>query len=132
VTVTRKGENLGWPTLYGCGTQGDLVTPGLTSVTAMPPGGGAIYTGSAIPEWQGSFLVGTLGSRHLHRVAFDGENPRKVAAHEVYFQGDPPNGHGRLREVIMGPDGHLYVTTSNCDGRGTCPADKDRILRISR
>ena len=32
----------------------------------------------------------------------------------------------------MGPDGQLYVTTSNCDGRGSCPADKDRILRITR
>ncbi|MFN7135284.1 MAG: PQQ-dependent sugar dehydrogenase, partial [Myxococcales bacterium] len=39
-------------------------------------------------------------------------------------------GFGRLREVLMGPDGHLYVTTSNCDGRGECPSDKDRILRI--
>jgi glucose/arabinose dehydrogenase len=55
-----------------------------------------------------------------------------VKQHEVYFQGDPPNGFGRLREVTMGPDGFLYVTTSNCDGRGTCPVDKDRILRVRR
>jgi hypothetical protein len=32
----------------------------------------------------------------------------------------------------MGPDGAPYVTTSNCDGRGDCPDDKDRILRITR
>jgi glucose/arabinose dehydrogenase len=44
--------------------------------------------------------------------------------------GDPPRGLGRLREVAEGPDGALYVTTSNCDGRGDCPADKDRIVRI--
>jgi len=108
------------------------VTPSLVTAEAMPPGGGAIYTGDAIPEWKGSFVIGTLGSRHLHRVVFDASNPRKVAQHEVYFQGDAPQGYGRLREVMMGPDKQLYVTTSNCDGRGTCPADKDRILRITR
>jgi len=37
-----------------------------------------------------------------------------------------------LRETIMGPDGELYVTTSNCDGRGICPEERDKILRLTR
>ena len=44
-----------------------------------------------------------------------------------------PHGHGgygRLRDVVQRPDGALYVTTSNCDSRGNCPAQKDVILRI--
>jgi glucose/arabinose dehydrogenase len=132
VNVAKAGENLGWPTIYSCEAQPGLVTPSLTWETAVPPGGAAIYTGSDIPEWKGSLLMGVLGSRHLHRVVFDDTDTRRVKQHEVYFQGDPPNGFGRLREVTMGPDGFLYVTTSNCDGRGTCPVDKDRILRVRR
>lgn len=66
-----------------------------------------------------------LGAKHLHRVVFSADHS-KVASHEVYLDGT----HGRLRDVIMGPDGHLYVTTSNCDGRGSCGADKDLVLRI--
>ena len=46
--------------------------------------------------------------------------------HEVYLE----NEFGRLRDVALSPDGELYVTTSNCDSRGSCPDDKDRILRI--
>src|SRR5262249_10320499 len=129
VNVARKGDNLGWPTIYGCQEQGGLVTPRLTWRQAVPPGGAAIYTGRAIPQWRGGLLVGSRGARPLHRVAFRGD---QVEQHEVYLAGDPPQGQGRLRDVVMGPDGDLYVTTSNCDGRGRCPADGDKILKITR
>jgi aldose sugar dehydrogenase len=46
----------------------------------------------------------------------------------VYLQGV----EGRLREAIASPNGELYITTSNCDGRGNCPPEKDKILRIVR
>lgn len=132
VSVARAGDNLGWPTTYGCGSNEKFVTPSLSWRDAVPPGGAAIYTGNAIPEWKGSLMIGTLGSRHLHRVVFDPDSPQQVQLHEVYFQGQSTNGFGRLREVIMGPDGELYVTTSNCDGRGSCPPEQDKILRITR
>ncbi len=129
VTVARAGDNLGWPEIYACEAAEGMRSPAMTWATAAPPGGAAIYRGHAIPEWTGSLLMGVLGAKHLHRLVIEGE---RVASHEVYLLGDPPGGAGRLRDVIMGPDGDLYVTTSNCDGRGTCPSDGDRILRITR
>ncbi len=128
VSLVRGGDNLGWPTVYGCETRKGFVEPLLSWRQAVPPGGGAIYRGDRIPEWKGSFIVGTLGSRALLRVALGRD--RSLASYETYFEGDPPRGFGRLREVIVAPDGELYVTTSNCDGRGTCGRDKDLILRI--
>ncbi|WP_448999142.1 PQQ-dependent sugar dehydrogenase [Myxosarcina sp. GI1(2024)] len=128
VNVASAGANLGWPPIYGCQDQEGLVPPSLTWDLAVPPGGAAIYTGEAIPQWQGSLIVGVLGAEHLHRVTFFPDSPYQVQSHEVYLQ----NEFGRLREVVMSLDGELYVTTSNCDGRGTCPPEKDKILRITR
>jgi hypothetical protein len=70
--------------------------------------------------------MGTLRSRHLHRVSVSPTG--ELEQHEVYWQDD----YGRLREVVMGLDNELYVTTSNCDGRGSCPPEGDKILRITR
>jgi glucose/arabinose dehydrogenase len=128
VSVGRAGGNLGWPVIYGCERQAGMITPSLTWTTAVPPGGAAIYTGTSISEWKGNLLVASLGGKHLHRVVFDADDPTRVALHEVYLQ----SRHGRLREAIMGPDGHLYVTTSNCDGKVECPPEKDQVLRLSR
>jgi aldose sugar dehydrogenase len=127
VSVAQAGDNLGWPTTYRCESQQGLVTPAIVWRQALPPGGAAIYTGNAIPEWQGSFIVAALRAEQLQRVVIDPQSGQ-VQQHDVYLQGQ----HGRLREAVMGPDGELYVTTSNCDGRGSCPADGDKILRITR
>ncbi len=126
VSLARKGDNLGWPTIYGCQARAGMVSPILAwDRHAAPPGGLAVYRGSAIPEWKGSILVATLGSEHLHRVALEGG---RVKLHEVYFR----QKLGRLREVAMTPSGELWMTTSNCDGRGECGPEKDRILRVVR
>lgn len=126
VNVAQAGDNLGWSNIYACESAAGMVRPSLAWNEAVPPGGAAIYTGNQIPEWQGSLLIGTLGSEHLQRVVLAPSG--QMESHEVYLQGE----YGRLREVIMGPDGALYVTTSNCDGRGACPADLDKILRITQ
>jgi len=128
VNVARAGDNLGWPTKWSCEEADGFVAPSITWREALPPGGAALYRGTAIPEWTGALAIGALRSEHLQIVHFDSEDRRRVTGHEVYLAG----AHGRLRDVVMGPDGHLYVTTSNCDGRGTCGAAKDAILRIVR
>ncbi len=126
VNVVHQGDNLGWPDIYGCETKPGMVTPLLTfDAHSAPPGGLAVYRGSAIPEWKGSILVATLASEHLHRVVI---SEGSVRLHEVYFL----NKFGRLREIAMTPSGELWMTTSNCDGRGECGREKDRILRIVR
>jgi glucose/arabinose dehydrogenase len=128
ITVARKGANLGWPDVVGCEAKQGTESPVLVFRDATPPGGGSVYRGAAIPAWQGSFLIGTLASRHLHRVVVGTDG--NLQRHEVYLAGDPPGGLGRVREAIEGPDGALWVTTSNCDGRGTCGPEKDVIVRI--
>lgn len=129
IDVARAGDNLGWPDAWRCESKPGVVPPVLAWKEAVPPGGGVFYRGDLVPAWKNSFLVGTLRSKHLHRVVLTPDGSR-VAHHEVYFEGDPPKGYGRLREVVTGPDGAVYVTTSNCDGDGSCPAAGDAILRI--
>jgi len=123
LSMVPPGANLGWPQVYGCQSGPGLVTPTFVWKEALPPGGAAFYRGSGIPGWDGNLLIGSLGSKHLQRVIFRSDG---TTQNEVYFQGE----FGRLREVIMGPDA-LYVTTSNCDGRGTCGPTKDSVLKLS-
>ena len=124
VNLVHQGDNLGWPVIHGCERKSGMVTPIITwSRNALPPGGVAIYRGSAIPQWKGSAIVASLASEHLHRIVVENG---AVKLHEVYFR----QQLGRLREIAMTPAGELWVSTSNCDGRGECPPEKDRIVRI--
>jgi glucose/arabinose dehydrogenase len=118
------GANLGWPAIYGCETRSGFASPSLAWTEAVPPGGAAFYDDGSIQAWRGDFLIGTLGSRHLHRVRFDHDG-------RVLDQAIVLEGRGRLRTVVIGPDHELYVTTSNCDGRGACPRERDVILRVT-
>jgi glucose/arabinose dehydrogenase len=78
-----------------------------------------------IPGWKESLLATSLrgGTLFRLRLAPDGE---RVVEREALLE----NEYGRLRDVLVGPGGEVYVATSNHDGRGRPAADDDRILRI--
>lgn len=130
VQTAEAGDNLGWPTIYRCQEEDGMRAPAMTWADAMPPGGTAIYTGTEIPAFADDVFIGVLGFGddvgHLHRIRFDASG--NVTLSEQYLRGD----HGRIRDVIMGPDGKLWATTSNCDGRSDLCGDGDVILRIGR
>ena len=137
LNVVTAGDNLGWPRVWGCETQEGLVSPVLAWENSVPPTGGIFYRGDLIPEFTGSFLFTTVGllerftgrrmdGRHLHRVILDPDDPYMVVDREVYLK----ETFGRLRTLVEGPDGYLYMMTSNCDNRGECPPEGDVILRI--
>ena len=78
------------------------------------------------PTFADSFFFATLAGEHLRRVRLDPNDDRRVLDEERLLDGR----FGRLRDVVDGPDGALYITTSNTDERGMSREDDDRILRL--
>jgi glucose/arabinose dehydrogenase len=126
VNRIRIGRNYGWPEITGNETAPGMERPVLFYTPSIAPSGMAFYRGTRIPSFTNNLFFGTLAGRHLHRVRLDAADPSRVTGEERLLE----NRYGRIREVVFGPDGFLYFTTSNRDGRGTPAADDDRILRI--
>lgn len=125
VNRIRAGANYGWPGITGAQTRPGMEVPVLFYNPSIAPSGMAFYRGTAVPGFTNNIFFGTLRGAHLHRVRLDASGTR-VEAEERLLQ----DRYGRIREVVSGPDGFLYFTTSNRDGRGSPAAEDDRILRI--
>jgi glucose/arabinose dehydrogenase len=113
-----KGANYGWPDVEGGdGAGGRYHDPFVTwqPTDVCSPSGVAVARGRA---W-----VGALRGQCLYSVRLDDPNKRRVRR---WFTGD----FGRVRTVQRAPDGSLWITTSNRDGRGTPAAHDDRVVRI--
>ncbi len=123
VNIVEAGKNYGWPTIYGAKTQAGMEPPLLEYSPACAPGSAAFYNGDRLPEFKGNFFLGCLRSARIVRVVLDG---RKVVRQENLLEGKL----GRIREIAQGPDGLIYFSTSNRDGRGSPTADDDRIMRM--
>lgn len=122
VNIVEKGKNYGWPIIHHTETREGLESPLLEYTPACAPASGMFYRGAAFPKFQGNFFFGCLKGEMLIRVALDG---RKVLGQEGVV-----NDYGRIRDVAEGPDGYLYFSTSNRDGRGKPAEDDDRIIRL--
>ena len=122
VNIVEKGKNYGWPTIHHKQTAAGLESPLLEYTPACAPASGAFYRGSVFPQFKGNFFFGCLRGERLIRVTLDGRR--------VVNQEDLVKNYGRIREVAEGPDGYLYFSTSNRDGRGKPAEDDDRILRL--
>jgi glucose/arabinose dehydrogenase len=62
------------------------------------------YTGSAFPEWSGDLFFVTLKTGRLYRLKI---NNRSIVEQEMLINGQ----YGRLRDVTVGPDGFIYIST---------------------
>lgn len=114
----RPGRNYGWPIVEGGDGDGPYADPFVTWPTDQcSPSGLAIAGGRA---W-----VGALRGRALWSVRLGGPRARRKVRH---FQDEL----GRIRAVERAPDGALWITTSNRDGRGDPGPADDRVIRIVR
>lgn len=117
INEVSSGFDGGWPATTGNGIRNYTPT--------IAPAGCAVYASDLVPGWRGSLLFTTLKGRDLRRLTFAADG--SVSGEEVLFDGEL----GRLRDVAVGPDGAVYLATSNRDGRGSPQAGDDRILRVA-
>lgn len=118
VNFIEAGKNYGWPDIQGDEKQAEMIAPVRNSgaFSTWAPASAA-FIGDSL------FFSGLRGETLYEAVTQNGQ----VTDFKEHFK----NEFGRLREVIAGPDGMLYITTSNQDGRGTPGDGDDKILRIN-
>lgn len=121
INAIRRGQNYGWPLLIGPATQSGFVPPLALYSPSIAPSG-ATFVRLPGSRWTGSYLVAALRGQQLRRIRFS--RNLGVVGQEVLFE----RQYGRLRSVVEGPDGALYVLTSNT-GSSRGPTD-DRLLRM--
>jgi aldose sugar dehydrogenase len=123
VNIVEKGNNYGWPVIHHLETRQGMEPSILEYTPACAPASGSFYRGAVFPQFRGNFFFGCLRGARIIRVELDG---RRVVSQEDLLSGK----YGRIREVAEGPDGFLYFSTSNRDGRGSPASDDDRIIRL--
>ncbi len=118
INLIQPGKNYGWPTIQGDVTKAGMETPKKNSgpYTTWAPSG-AVFIGN-------SLYFGGLKGQSLYEAVISGTN---VTDFKEHLKGE----FGRLRDVVLGPDGMLYVTTSNQDGRGSPVDSDDRVIRVN-
>ncbi len=116
LNLIRPGSNYGWPEVEGRGGSSSYVNPRVVWSTDEASPSGLAYA-------DGRLWLAALRGTRLWRIDVDGG---EVGAVRDFFVGD----YGRLRTVAVAPDGMLWVTTSNRDGRGDPAETDDRILVV--
>src|SRR3990172_3372794 len=125
VNFIEPGKNYGWPEVGGGAKRAGMIPSVIhagTSETWAPAGASFATRG----PWAGSLLFTGLRGQTLYRLPLDPNDPRKAGLLERHFY----RRFGRLRDVVEGPDGNLYLLTSNRDGRGNPSEDDDRLIRL--
>ena len=119
INLISSGKNFGWPEKECTGNEkfeGAIMCydPGIE------PGGILFYSGDTI-NLENSFVMASLRASNLYQLDLDdGLKSQKSIL----------SGVGRVRDVIQGQDGSLYIITSNTDGKGFPDRMDDKLLRI--
>ena len=133
INIIQKGHNYGWG-VASKGLQGGITKtsesgmddPIVYYTPSIAPAGITFYTGSRYPGWKNnSLFVGSLVGQQLRRLEISGE---KVVKQEVLF-----SEFGRVRDIVQGPDGYLYIALQSPTGGQGVPlsaATPGMIVRL--
>ena len=129
INLLVAGANYGWPEVRGESDNAAFEEPLTTYTPTVALAGAAFYSGGPLPlHWTNSFFFTTLKEQHIRRLTFaEGPDGRWAVVGDEKLLEDE---FGRLRAIAQGPDGYLYFTTSNRDGRGSPARFDDKVLRI--
>ena len=116
VNLIEPGGNYGWPEVEGMGDDDRFINPKVTWSTDEASPSGLAIAGDTL-------YVGALRGQRLWTIPLSGD---ELGRPEAELEGQ----YGRLRNVQVAPDGSLWITTSNRDGRGDPDDDDDRVLRL--
>ena len=126
VNLIEKGGNYGWPVVSHEESAEGFRDPLLVFTPAVAPGGATFYGGDVFPQFTSDLFFAALKGEGIIRIVFDPDNPSKIAQYEELAGIDV----GRIRDIAEGPDGYLYLLTSNTDGRGDPRNGDDSIYRL--
>ncbi len=123
LNISYPGHNYGWPVItYGMNYDGTPITdhtaqkgmdqPVTYWVPSIATSPIAFYTGNRFPQWKNNLFLGSLATQELRRLVIDGHS---VTHQEILFK-----GIGRVRDIVNGPDGYLYIVLNQ----------PSRILRL--
>jgi quinoprotein glucose dehydrogenase len=125
INIIEKGRNYGWPLIVGAPGKAPYADPiVMWPENSVPPTGIAFH--------QGDLYIATLRSEALIRLKLlrSGRRFSVTAIERLFAENEDDGVRGRLRDAASGPDGALYVLTSNRDGRGSPRHGDDKILRL--
>ena len=137
VNLIQKGANYGWPLIEGpcdspmeealCDSL-DARDPLASWSPTQAPCGMDYFDHPSIPEWENSLLLTFLKKQHLRILHLDETGTEVTHEDSILY-----NEYGRLRDVLVAPNGRVFVTTSNQEINGwnyLAAEEDDRILEL--
>ena len=113
INIIKPGKNYGWPIItYGINYSGTIITdktsmegmeqPLYYWVPSIAPSGMAFSNSDIYPEWKNNLFVGSLKFQYVEMLSFNNNG-------EVIKRSKILENIGRVRNVVEGPEGYLYV-----------------------